>query len=135
MAFDDTFRLSSHAVILNADNEVLMLKASYGAFSWGLPGGALEPGETIHDALHRECFEELGVRLSEARLTGVYFHKNYNSQAFIFRCKIADDSPQIFLSPEHSASGFFTLEELSDVQRTRVADCMAFSGDVISRKF
>src|SRR5690349_10807997 len=75
MAFDDTFRLSSHAVILNADSKVLMLKASYGAFSWGLPGGALEPGETIHDALHRECFEEMGVRLSEACLTGVYFHK------------------------------------------------------------
>jgi 8-oxo-dGTP pyrophosphatase MutT (NUDIX family) len=135
MAFDDTFRLSSHAVILNANNEVLMLKASYGAFSWGLPGGALEPGETIHDALHRECFEEMGVRLSEARLTGAYFHEKYNSQAFIFRCEIADDSPQIILSSEHSASRFFTLEELSDVQRTRVTDCMAFSGDVISRKF
>jgi hypothetical protein len=34
MAFDDMFRLSSHAVIFNADNEVLMLKESYGAFSW-----------------------------------------------------------------------------------------------------
>jgi 8-oxo-dGTP pyrophosphatase MutT (NUDIX family) len=135
MAFDDMFRLSSHAVILNADSKVLMLKASYGAFSWGLPGGALEPGETIHDALHRECFEEMGVRLSEACLTGVYFHKTYNSQAFIFRCKIADEHSQIILSSEHSASRFLALEELSDVQRTRIADCMAFSGNVISRKF
>lgn len=44
MAFDDTFRLSSHAVILNENNEVLLLKANYGSFSWGLPGGALEIG-------------------------------------------------------------------------------------------
>ncbi len=39
MAFNDTFRLSSHAVIFNQSNEVLMLKATYGDCSWGLPGG------------------------------------------------------------------------------------------------
>ena len=35
MAFDDKFRLSSHAVILNSVGEVLLLKADYGAKSWG----------------------------------------------------------------------------------------------------
>ncbi len=40
MAFNDTFRLSSHAVITNPDGHVLLLKANYGSFSWGLPGGA-----------------------------------------------------------------------------------------------
>lgn len=54
MAFDDKFRLSSHSVILNSDGQVLLLKADYGSKSWGLPGGALEPGETIHEALVRE---------------------------------------------------------------------------------
>ena len=54
MTLDDKFRLSSHAVILNPDGQVLLLKADYGAKSWGLPGGALEPGETIHEALLRE---------------------------------------------------------------------------------
>ncbi len=48
MAFEDTFRLSSHAVITNSADEVLLLKANYGDGSWGLPGGALEPSETIH---------------------------------------------------------------------------------------
>jgi 8-oxo-dGTP diphosphatase len=45
MAFDDKFRLSSHAVILNSVGEVLLLKADYGSKSWGLPGGALVPGD------------------------------------------------------------------------------------------
>ena len=45
MAFDDKFRLSSHAVILNPVDEVLLLKADYGSKSWGHPGGALEPDE------------------------------------------------------------------------------------------
>ena len=28
--------------------------------SWGLPGGRVESGETLLDAMHRECQEELG---------------------------------------------------------------------------
>ena len=28
--------------------------------SWGLPGGRVESGETLLDAMHRECYEELG---------------------------------------------------------------------------
>lgn len=29
--------------------------------SWGLPGGKIEHNETLIDAMHRECEEELGV--------------------------------------------------------------------------
>lgn len=28
--------------------------------SWGLPGGRVEPGETLLDAINRECQEEMG---------------------------------------------------------------------------
>lgn len=28
--------------------------------SWGLPGGRVESGETLLDAMHRECQEEMG---------------------------------------------------------------------------
>ncbi len=48
MAFEDLCRLSAHAVITDEAGRVLLLKATYGALSWGLPGGALEPGETMH---------------------------------------------------------------------------------------
>jgi len=134
MAFDDTFRLSSHAVILNESNEVLLLKANYGSFSWGLPGGALEIGETIHEALVRECLEELSQPITAAMLTGVYYHKQYNSQAFIFRCGINEIS-KITLSSEHSEYNFFPIASLSEIQGVRVNDCLNFSGVVTSRKF
>ncbi|QYX64324.1 NUDIX domain-containing protein [Shewanella putrefaciens] len=151
MAFNDTFRLSSHAVITNAQGQVLLLKANYGNFAWGLPGGALEPGETIHEALVRECQEELGLSVRVNYLSGVYYHSAYQSQAFIFRCELVlpelPDRPEvakdgaegepllIHLSHEHSEFAFHDIDTLSAVQQQRIKDCLNFNGVVMSAKF
>ena len=39
---------------------------------WGLPGGAMELGETIEAAAVRETFEETGLRVQPDALLGVY---------------------------------------------------------------
>jgi 8-oxo-dGTP diphosphatase len=46
MAFQDMYRMSVHAVITNDRNEVLLLRQTYGNLTWGLPAGAVDPGET-----------------------------------------------------------------------------------------
>ncbi|MFB2800661.1 NUDIX hydrolase [Shewanella seohaensis] len=135
MAFEDRFRLSSHGVITNDSGQVLLLKANYGNCAWGLPGGALEPGETIHEALLRECQEELGLAVNVHYLSGVYYHSTYQSQAFIFRCEFASADAVIRLSPEHSEFAFHDIDTLSAVQQQRVKDCLNFNGIVVSAKF
>ncbi|NRA42310.1 MAG: NUDIX domain-containing protein [Pseudomonadales bacterium] len=134
MGFEDKFRLSSHAVITNENDEILLLKANYGSFGWGLPGGALEPGETIHEALDRECVEELGCKVEISYLSGVYYHSAYSSQAFIFRCALPPGA-SIKLSNEHTEYKYLPIRELSKVQQQRVNDCLAFEGKVFSAKF
>lgn len=135
MGFEDRFRLSSHAVITNELGQVLLLKANYGNFAWGLPGGALEPGETIHEALLRECQEELGLGVNIHYLSGVYYHCTYQSQAFIFRCEFAAVDALIRLSHEHSEFAFHDIDTLSAVQQQRIKDCLNFNGAVVSAKF
>lgn len=134
MAFNDLYRLSAHAVITDASGDVLQLKATYGSLAWGLPGGALEPGETIHECLLRECREELGCDVEIGALTGVYYHGAYNSHVFIFRCRLASEQA-IRLSAEHSEYRYFSVETLSAVQRIRITDCLSHAGSVVSRKF
>jgi len=54
MAFNDTYRFGVHAIITNQLGQILMLKRTYGNKRWSLPGGAVDPGETIHETLIRE---------------------------------------------------------------------------------
>lgn len=133
MGFHDFYRMSSHAVITNQQQQILLLKATYADCVWGLPGGGLDQGETIHQALIRECTEELGCRVQIDYLSGVYYHSAVNSHAFIFRCQL--NNPSIQLSNEHSEYRWFDVAELSTIQKIRVQDCLDFTGEVISRSF
>ena len=62
---------SAGAVVVNDCNEVLLLHRSDNDL-WGLPGGVMEPGETIEETARREVFEETGLKLGEIKLLGVY---------------------------------------------------------------
>lgn len=134
MGFNDFFRFSVHSVIVNSEGRVLQLKHTYGDKVWGLPGGAVEPGETIHEAIKRECLEELGVEVIIEAFTGLYYHKSLNAQAGIFKCSLPEDY-KITLSDEHSEYKWFDMSELSKVQKLRVMDAMNFNGQVSSRAF
>ena len=64
-------RASVSAVIFDRRGRVLLQQRSDGG-QWGLPGGSLEIGESLHDAVAREVREETGLTVSPRRLVGVY---------------------------------------------------------------
>lgn len=134
MGFDTTYRFSVHAAIFNEQGQVLLLRQSYGDNRWGLPGGGVEPGETIYEAIQRECLEELGVVVSVESLTGLYYHREFNSQVCIFRCAI-EDIGSIQLSKEHTEYRFTGIESLGEVQRTRVRNAMNIDATISAQVF
>jgi len=66
------FRLSVHALIRNSNGKYLLLRRSGGSRvnpgKWDFPGGKIEIGENIDEALEREVKEETGIGF---RVTGV----------------------------------------------------------------
>ncbi len=64
-------RPSVSAVILNERQELLLQRRSDNG-QWGLPGGSVEIGESVSEAIQREVEEETGLRVEVVRLIGVY---------------------------------------------------------------
>jgi ADP-ribose pyrophosphatase YjhB (NUDIX family) len=59
------------AVIFDGRGRLLLQQRSDGG-QWGLPGGSVEIGESVHDAVIREVREETGLEVTVLRLVGVY---------------------------------------------------------------
>jgi 8-oxo-dGTP diphosphatase len=135
VAFEDRFRFSVHAAVLDDAGEcVLLLRQSYGDRRWGLPGGAVEPGETIVGALERECREELGVDVEIGPLTGWYYHREFESQVGIFRCVLPYDA-EIRPSSEHTEFRWSPIGELDGVRGSRVRAAVDYEGALHAQVF
>jgi ADP-ribose pyrophosphatase YjhB (NUDIX family) len=59
------------ALVLDSDRRLLMMQRSDNG-CWGIPGGAMEPGESLEDTARRETLEETGLMLGEMALFGVF---------------------------------------------------------------
>ncbi|GIK62790.1 MAG: hypothetical protein BroJett018_05840 [Chloroflexota bacterium] len=67
----------TNAFVFDEENR-LLVQERYD-FDWvSVPGGALEPHESLLDCVRRETFEETGIECSIERLIGVYSHPRYN---------------------------------------------------------
>ena len=58
------------AIILTPEGILLQRRSDNGL--WGLPGGGVEPGESVSEAIVREVREETGLEVAPGRLVGVY---------------------------------------------------------------
>ncbi len=59
------------AIIFNDQHELLLQHRSDNGL-WGLPGGAIDPGEEPAEAVVREVYEETGLRVLPERVVGVF---------------------------------------------------------------
>lgn len=67
--------LGARAIVLNKEGNILLVKHTY-QDHWYIPGGGVDKGETVKDALIRELKEEVGLEVGEDEpvLFGIYYH-------------------------------------------------------------
>jgi len=103
------------AVLLRDAQGRILLEKRRDCGLWGLPGGRVEPGESLRQAAARELLEETGFRVSVTRLLGVYSGPVDRIVTFPDRVvQIVDvlleaeiDSGDLTLSDESEAMAFF----------------------------
>ncbi len=71
------------AVVVLSDRHVLLAKREDFEV-WTLPGGAIDPGESVSDAAIRETREETGLDVHLTQLVGVYSRPKLSTHVIIF---------------------------------------------------
>jgi 8-oxo-dGTP pyrophosphatase MutT (NUDIX family) len=126
------------AVIFDGDRRVLLQKRTDNG-RWGLPGGAIEFGESILEALHREVMEETGLTVEVVRLVGVYSHPDHhqiitypdgNVLHFISTCfACRPTGGTLTLGPETAGLAWFAPPawppDLMPIHALRITDALA----------
>ncbi len=104
------FRIGVFAVIESEGKILLARRRDIGW--WNLPGGGMEAGETVDDALRREIREEVGLEIHIDYLVGVYSKPQKHEVVLTFFCHPASGTPGP--SDEVSEVGWFTPDALPE---------------------
>jgi len=71
--YPDTPLVGVGAIIIDQERVLLVKRGNEPlAGSWSIPGGLLDIGETLRQAVVREAFEETGLTVEAGELLGVY---------------------------------------------------------------
>jgi len=122
--------LGVRALVTNERGEIFLVKHSYVA-GWHLPGGGVEPGETVPEALGRELMEEGNIALSgPPSLHAIYFNDRASNRdyvaLFVVRAFHQTEAPQP--NREIIEHGFFAPHALpagiTDGTARRIAEVL-----------
>lgn len=107
------------ALIKNANDEYLLLKRAQpivqGRITWDIPGGRINPEETLLSGLQREIKEETGIDIDTTGAAIInaqdIFIPEKSTHVIRVTYRLVATTIKVALSPEHSEYKFATLEE------------------------
>ncbi|MFC5464171.1 NUDIX domain-containing protein [Lederbergia graminis] len=105
--------------VLLRDNEVLLVQVNYGTNKglWMIPGGVVEVGESLEEAVVREMREETGLILAPKRIVGIrngvkQVRENKEGSIYVvFEMEFISETDQVIDSNEISNIAYFPIED------------------------
>jgi len=101
------------AAAFDRRGRVFLVRHTY-VKGWYLPGGGVDAGEDVYQALERELAEEGDLRIVSPQLFGVYHnrHASRRDHVVLFICRDAVQTSQPVANMEIAESGFFDVDTL-----------------------
>lgn len=123
--------LTTRGIIIK-DKKLLVFKLHPEASFYSLPGGRLEFGETIHEGIQREIFEETGIKpmVGKILLVNQLIQNDRHRVEFFFFIENANDFEKIDLfkaSHGHEVVSF----EFADIKDSAIQIKPDFLKDVV----
>ena len=106
--------LGVRALVIDAQSRVFLIRHTY-VPGWQLPGGGVETGETVREALAKELMEEGNIQLTgQAELFAIYFNRRMSVRDHVafFVCRSVEQVSAKMPDHEIAESGFFALDDL-----------------------
>ncbi len=109
------------------DDQVLLVRHTYGRRHWDLPGGTVRRRELPIDAARREMREELGRRIEDWQDLGVLYvtTNHHRDNLHMFEAQLADPKLDIDLT-ELAEASWFRRDDLPP-------DTGQFTGKILAR--
>lgn len=121
--------LVNRAIILNKEKEILLIqrndsKETWSANKWEFPGGKLDEGQDLSNALEREIFEETGLLVQPINRLAYYEsfiltkgkYKGLPYIVLIGICKLSEGI--LKLSDEHKNAQWVNADEILNIETT-----------------
>jgi 8-oxo-dGTP pyrophosphatase MutT (NUDIX family) len=110
---------AASAIVTNSEGKILLHRRSDNTL-WGLPGGAMEVGESIGETVVREVKEETGLDVVPEYIVGIYSNPKHviafsdgevrQEFSICFACRIVGG--RLRVSEESFEVSFFTPDEV-----------------------
>ena len=98
------------------NGKIVLLKNEHGV--WDLPGGKLQKGEILQDALRREILEELNADVEQADLIDaqtIYVQNQVHVLVLIFLCRLETAENLLAISEESFELGLYTKSQIKEL--------------------
>jgi ADP-ribose pyrophosphatase YjhB (NUDIX family) len=107
--------LGVRAIVRDGQGSVLLVRHTY-VPGWYLPGGAVDPGESVGEALTREIMEEANIRMiGPPRLVAIYLNPRAGSDhVALFEITQFEQTSPKAADHEIREARFFPLDALPD---------------------
>ncbi len=131
-------------VVVTKDNKILLNKEYryiVNEYSWEIPGGGIDEGETPEVAAIRELYEETGIKAEKVEKVGVFYPLNsFNSENVILFYTIIEPTEPTLSKIEPSENilehKYFTFDEvLQMIDSGKINDALTANAiQIIIRK-